>query len=90
MELSSHTYVDFYQFATIYAGLGERDEAFRLLEKDYTDHSSSMPYLTVDPFWHEMRSDARFSDLLRRMGLPKPLMKISSRSGKTPTPTSPF
>jgi len=70
MELSSHTYVDFYQFATIYAGLGERDEAFRLLEKGYEEHSSSMPYLTVDPFWHDMRSDARFTDLLHRMRLP--------------------
>jgi len=31
--LSSHSYVDFYQLATIYAGLGEKDEVFRLLER---------------------------------------------------------
>ena len=29
-----------------------------------------MPYLTVNPFWHDMRSDARFTDLLHRMRLP--------------------
>ena len=34
-DLSSHAYVDFYQVAAIYAGLGDKDEAFRLLEKGY-------------------------------------------------------
>ena len=69
-ELSSHAYVDFYQVATIYAGLGEKDEAFRLLEKGYEERSAGMLYLVVDPFWYEMRSDPRYADLLRRMGLP--------------------
>jgi hypothetical protein len=73
-ELSSHVhvYVDFYQFAIIYAGLGEKDEAFRLLEKGYEEHSASMPFLAVDPFWYGMRSDPRYADLLRRVGLPQP------------------
>jgi serine/threonine protein kinase/tetratricopeptide (TPR) repeat protein len=71
-ELSSHAYVDFYQLATIYAGLGEKDEAFRLLEKGYEERSAGMPYLAVDPFWFGMRSDPRYADLLRRMDLPQP------------------
>ncbi len=70
-DLSSHTYVDFYQLATIYAGLGEKDEAFRLLEKGYEEHSATMPYLAVEPFWYGMRSDPRYADLLRRIGLPR-------------------
>jgi serine/threonine protein kinase/tetratricopeptide (TPR) repeat protein len=70
-DLSSHAYVDFYQLATIYAGLGDKDEAFRLLEKAYEEHSSSMPFLAVDPFWYGIRSDPRYADLLRRMGLPQ-------------------
>jgi hypothetical protein len=70
-DLSSNTYVDFYQLATIYAGLGEKDEAFRLLEKGYEQHSAGIPYLTIDPFWDAMRSDPRFADLLRRMGFPR-------------------
>ena len=70
-DLPSHTYVDFYQFATIYAGLGDKDEAFRLLEKGYEERSAGMPYLAVDPFWYGMRSDPRYVDLLRRMGLPQ-------------------
>jgi eukaryotic-like serine/threonine-protein kinase len=70
-DLSSHAYVDFYLLATIYAGLGDTDEAFRLLEKGYEQHSASMPYLAVDPFWSGMSSDPRYADLLRRIGLPQ-------------------
>jgi serine/threonine protein kinase/Tfp pilus assembly protein PilF len=68
-ELSSHTYVDFYQLATIYAGLGENDEAFRLLEKGYQQRSAGMRYLVIDPFWDNARSDPRYTDLVRRVGL---------------------
>jgi tetratricopeptide (TPR) repeat protein len=71
-QLSSHAYVDFYQLATIYAGLGEKDEAFRLLEKGYEERSAGMPYLAVDPFWDNVRFDPRYADQLRRMGLPQP------------------
>ena len=71
-DLSSHTYVDFYWLAVIYAGLEDKDEAFRLLEKGYEEHSAAMPYLGVDVFWGGMRSDPRYADLLRRVGLPQP------------------
>ena len=71
-ELSTHVYVDFYWSGAIYAGLGDKDEAFRLLEKSYQEHSADMPYLAVDPFWYGLRSDPRYADLLRRIGLPQP------------------
>jgi TolB-like protein/Flp pilus assembly protein TadD len=71
-DLSSHTYVDFYLLAGIYAGLGDKDEAFRLLEKGYEQHSAAVPYLGIDVFWDGMHSDPRYADLLRRIGLPQP------------------
>lgn len=71
-DLSSHTYVDFYQLAAVYAGLGNKDEAFRLLERGYEVRSASMPYLGIDVFWDGMRSDPRYADLLRRMRVPQP------------------
>ena len=71
-DLSSGTYVDFYQLGGIYAGLGDKDEAFRLLEKGYGQHSATMPWLGIDVFWYGMRSDPRYADLLRRIGLPQP------------------
>ena len=71
-DLSSHAYVDFYAVAEIYAGLGDKDEAFWLLEKAYQQHSPTMCFLRADWFWYGMRSDPRYADLLRRMGLPQP------------------
>jgi tetratricopeptide (TPR) repeat protein len=70
-DLSSHTYVDQYQLATIYAGLSDKDEAFRLLERGYQQRSATLAYLGVDIFWYRLRSDPRYTDLLRRMGLPQ-------------------
>jgi hypothetical protein len=70
--LRAETYVDFYFPAGIYAGLDDKDEAFRLLEKGYQEHSAAMLYLAVDPFWYGLHSDPRYPDLLRRMGLPQP------------------
>ena len=71
-DLSSHSYVDFYQFAWVYAGLGDKDEAFRLLERGYKEHTAGMVYLASDVAWYGLRSDPRYADLLRRMGLPQP------------------
>jgi len=71
-QLSTHAYVESYSLGTIYAGLGEKDEAFRLLEKAYDQHSPDIVFLAVDPFWYGMRSDPRYADLLRRIGLPQP------------------
>ncbi|MGB9205896.1 MAG: protein kinase [Terriglobales bacterium] len=70
-DLSSHSYVDFYQFAVVYAGLDDKDEAFRLLERGYKEHTAGMVYLASDVAWYGMRSDPRYADLLRRMGLPQ-------------------
>jgi hypothetical protein len=68
--LSAHAYVDSYAIAIIYAGFGDKDDAFQWLEKGYEQRSSSMLFLAVDPFWYGMRSDPRYADLLRRIGLP--------------------
>jgi eukaryotic-like serine/threonine-protein kinase len=71
-ELSAHVYVDFYWSAVIYAGLSDKDEAFRLLEKSYQEHAAAVLYLAVDPFWDGLRSDPHYGDLLRRIGLLQP------------------
>jgi DNA-binding winged helix-turn-helix (wHTH) protein/TolB-like protein/Flp pilus assembly protein TadD len=55
----------------VYAGLGEKDQAFAGLENAYREHSRVLAALKVNPVWDGLRSDARFADLLRRMGLPQ-------------------
>jgi serine/threonine-protein kinase len=58
------------QIATIYAALGEKDEALRWLEEGYRVRNGNMVLLKVWPAWDPLRSDPRFQDLLRRMNFP--------------------
>ena len=78
-ELSSHGYVDLYMTAGIYSALNDKDEAFRLLEKAYEQRWPDMQYLVIDPLFYGIRSDARYTDLLHRMGLPQPVETESKR-----------
>lgn len=50
-------------------GLEDKNEALADLENAYSDHFSVMSTLKVDPALDPLRSDARFQDLLRRVGL---------------------
>ena len=55
--------------AMVYAGLGDKDQAFHWLNKAYDEHAYRMVYLLVDPTFDGLRSDARFELLLQRVGL---------------------
>ncbi len=68
-ELSNRRYVDPSLIAVIYAGLGENDQAFHWLEKAYEDRSGFLVHAKVEPIFDDLRSDPRFTDLLRRVGL---------------------
>ena len=57
-----------YQLA--YAGLGDKESAFAALEKSYQERIGRMVWLNVDPLLDPLRSDPRFNDLVRRVGLP--------------------
>jgi Flp pilus assembly protein TadD len=70
-QRSRKEYVPADNIALVYAGLGEKDQAFTWLEKAYEEHAFKMAWLKVEPYWDSLRSDPRFSDLLRRVGLPQ-------------------
>jgi serine/threonine protein kinase/tetratricopeptide (TPR) repeat protein len=71
-QLSKQEYVPAVFRAQIYAGLGEKDQAFEWLEKSYEDRSiANLAEIKVDPQFDPLRSDPRFQDLLRRMKLPQ-------------------
>jgi TolB-like protein/DNA-binding winged helix-turn-helix (wHTH) protein/Tfp pilus assembly protein PilF len=55
--------------ATVYATLGEKDQAFAWLEKGYAARDSDMEALRVNPAFDLLRSDPRFAALLRKMHL---------------------
>ncbi len=70
-QLSAQEHVPATSMALIYAGLGEKDQAFAWLEKGYQERLFQMQSLTAEPRWDSLRSDPRFQDLMRRIGLPQ-------------------
>ncbi len=67
---SKQKYVPALSFAIVYVGLGEKEQAFLWLEKAYDERTNSLAYLKVQATWDPLRSDPRFADLVRRIGLP--------------------
>ncbi len=68
---STHKYVSPLDVATIYARLGEKEHALEWLEKGYQVRDASMVDVAVEPTFDFLHSDPRFTNLLRRVGLPQ-------------------
>jgi hypothetical protein len=60
-----------YEIALVYTGLGKKQEAFKWLEEAYDAHDVGLLYLKIDPCLDPLRSDPRFVNLMRRVGLSK-------------------
>jgi eukaryotic-like serine/threonine-protein kinase len=58
-----------YSVALTYAILGEKERAFEWLDRAYEDRSEDLLYVNVDPSFRSLRSDSRFQNLVRRIGL---------------------
>ena len=70
-DLGERRFVSAFDFAVIYTGLGDADQAFKWLQKAYEERSFSMLVsLKGEPRFDPLRSDPRFQDLVRRVGLP--------------------
>jgi len=70
--VSAHSWVAPYNIAVIYAGLGEKEQAFAFLDQAYKDRSYYLPtYLATDARIDSLRSDPRFVELRKRVGLPE-------------------
>ena len=69
-DLSGRLYVSPYELALIHAGLEDKDQAFTQLQEAYAHRSGGLAYLAVDPRLDGLRSDERFAELQRRVGLP--------------------
>ncbi|MFY9557157.1 MAG: protein kinase [Blastocatellia bacterium] len=68
-ELAKKTYVSPYSMARVHIGLDQIDIAFEFLETTYQERHGILTYLKVEPIFDRVRSDPRFVDLLRKMGL---------------------
>jgi tetratricopeptide (TPR) repeat protein len=68
-KVARKRYVSAYVFALVCAGLKDKDGAFAWLRKACDEYSSALIFLKVNPRFAALRSDARFHDLLRHVGL---------------------
>ena len=71
LELNKRRYVTPAALVYVYIGLGDKDQAFAWLEKAFDERSNFIAYLKVVPVADPLRSDPRFNDLMRRVGLPQ-------------------
>ncbi|MGH9348583.1 MAG: tetratricopeptide repeat protein, partial [Vicinamibacterales bacterium] len=89
-RLSSRRYVSPYCVGVVHAGLGDTDQAFHWLQQAFDDRSTWLVYLGVDPTLDRLRSDRRFPELLRRIGLARderlrtPARSLRRAAGVTP------
>ncbi len=64
-------YVSPAELAVLYAGLGDKEQAFAALERAYAARDFQLQHLKVEAGYDSLRSDPRFADLLRRVELPQ-------------------
>jgi adenylate cyclase len=57
--------------AYLYESVGDKEWAFVWLQKAYDEHNHEIVGLKTDLMWDGLRSDPRFEDLVRRVGLPQ-------------------
>ncbi len=70
LEYRGQSHLAAYGIATTCIGLGDKERALQWLEIAYQEHDG-VTTLNAYPFWDPLRSDPRFQDLLRRIGLPQ-------------------
>jgi hypothetical protein len=59
-----------FEYAELYTALGNYDKAMRYLEIAYQGHTAWLLELQVNPAYDDLHSDARYQELIRRIGLP--------------------
>ncbi len=70
-SLSAQHYISPYNFALVYVGMGDNDQAFEWLKQACEDRSGLLIYLNTQHSFDSLRSDPRFADCVRLIGLPQ-------------------
>jgi serine/threonine protein kinase/Tfp pilus assembly protein PilF len=68
-DLSGEHYVSPFLIAVVHVGLGENDKAFEWLEKAYEERNELLVWMKLNPILDPIRTDSRFSELLKKIGL---------------------
>lgn len=70
MVKAEERHLSSYHLALIYTALGRTEEAFAALQRGFAERSMRLLFLNVDPALDRLRSDARFDELIRKIGFP--------------------
>ncbi len=76
LDRSSHEYISARPFMCLYAALGATDRAFEWVERAFRDRDNAVFLLDVVPVYSPLRRDARFGEMLHRLGLPPPRRSV--------------
>src|SRR5207245_8055893 len=68
LQAREKRYISAPVIAAVYVALGDKEEAFRWLERAFAEHSGILQWIAFLPEFRSLHSDARFPHLLRRMG----------------------
>ncbi|HJU91415.1 MAG TPA: protein kinase [Pyrinomonadaceae bacterium] len=68
-EVSKQRYVPAFSFGIVYAALGDKDQALQWMERCLQDSAWEITLIKVDPAFDNLRSDPRFNDLVKRVGI---------------------
>ena len=71
LQLNKRRYVTPAALVYVYIGLQDKDQAFVWLEKCYQERSNFLAYLKVVPLADSLRSDPRYLEFVKRVGLPQ-------------------
>jgi serine/threonine-protein kinase len=69
-EQSKHRFISPLDVATLYAGLGDKEQALTWLEKAYDERSFNLVSIKVEPFLDSLRAEPRFQALVKKMNFP--------------------
>src|SRR5438093_1645709 len=69
LQAREKRYVSAPVIAAVYTALGDKEEAFRWLERGFAEHSGILQWIAFLPEFRALHSDARFPGLLRRIGV---------------------
>jgi len=65
---ATKNYVPAYNFAVIYNGLGDKEQALKYLEKSFQEREVQITFIKIDTRWNEIHDDVHFQSLMQRLG----------------------
>ena len=74
LKIAERHYIAAEEIASVYVALGEKDEAFKWLDRACEDHGGAIHAIPIRPVFKSLHADPRFRKIVRRIGLDPSLL----------------